>query len=119
MTQKLLLFGVLVLSVASWAWAADETWAGKISDSKCGASHGSTEHDGKKMSDRQCTAACVKGGAKYVFVSGEGKVYDVDNQDFAGLPVHAGHSVNLTGTKTGDSIHVSKIEMTGGKMDGK
>jgi hypothetical protein len=117
MTQKLLLFAVLVLSVASWALGADQTWAGKISDSKCGASHGSTEHDGKKMSDRQCTAACVKGGAKYVFVNGDGKIYNLDNQDFAGLPVHAGHSVNLTGAMTGDTIHVSKIEMPGGKMN--
>ena len=116
MIRKALFFSVLVLSLASMAFAADQTWAGKISDSKCGASHSSMEHDGKKMSDRQCTAACIKGGAKYVFVSSEGKVYDVDNQDFAGLPVHAGHSVNLTGAMTGDTIHVSKIEMTGGKM---
>jgi hypothetical protein len=117
MTQRLLLFGVLVLSLASWALAADQTWSGKISDSKCGATHSSTEHDGKKMSERQCTAACVKGGAKYVFAGDDGKIYNVDNQDFAGLPVHAGHSVKLTGEKTGDTIHVSKIEMAGGKMN--
>src|ERR1022692_757239 len=110
------LCGVLVLGGASMAFAADQTWSGKISDSKCGATHSSMEHDGKKMSDRQCTAACVKGGAKYVFVS-DGKVYNLDNQDFADLPVHAGHSVKLTGEMTGDTIRVSKIEMSGGKMN--
>ena len=116
MIRKALFCGVLVFSLASLAFAADKTWSGTISDSKCGAMHSSTdEHGGKKMSDRQCTAACVKGGAKYVFVS-DGKVYNVDNQDFAGLPVHAGHSVKLTGEMTGDTIRVSKIDMPAGKM---
>jgi hypothetical protein len=108
--------GVLVLGGSSMAFAADQTWSGTISDSKCGATHSSMEHDGKKMTDRQCTAACVKGGAKYVFVS-DGKVYNVDNQSFAGLPVHAGHSVKLTGEMTGDTIKVSKIAMPASKMD--
>ena len=58
---------------------------------------------------------CVKGGAEYVFVI-DGKLYSVDNQDFAGLPVHAGHSVRLTGEMTGDTIKVSKIEMPASKM---
>ena len=102
--------GVFLLGGASMAFAADQTWSGKISDSKCGATHSSTEHDGKKLSDRECTAACIKGGAKYVFVS-KGKVYNLDNQDFADLPVHAGHTVKLTGEMTGDTIKVSKIEM--------
>ena len=114
MMRKALFCGVLVLSLASWAFAADQTWTGKISDSKCGATHSSMEHDGKKLSDRECTAACIKGGAKYVFVS-KGKVYNVDNQDFADLPVHAGHSVRLTGEMTGDAIKVSKIEMPASK----
>ncbi len=114
MTRKAFFLGVLVLSLSSMAFAADQTWTGKISDSKCGATHNTSEHDGKKMTERQCTAACIKGGAKYVFVS-DGKVYNVDNQDFAGLPVHAGHSVKLTGEMTGDTIKVSKIEMSGSK----
>src|ERR1700693_4090562 len=41
--------------------AADQTWTGKISDSMCGAKHNtSAEHGGKKMSDRDCTLACVR-----------------------------------------------------------
>lgn len=107
-----LLCAALVLAGSTTAFAADQTWSGKISDDKCGATHSSDEHGGKKMTERQCTQACIKGGAKYVFVS-DGKVYNVDNQDFAGLAVHAGHNVKLTGEMTGDTIKVSKIEMPG------
>jgi hypothetical protein len=103
------------LFVTTFALAADQTWTGKISDSSCGRSHKSAiEHAGKKMSDHDCTIACVKGGGKYVFVAGS-KIYNIDNQDFAGLEEHAAHSVALTGEMTGDTIHVSKIEMKGEK----
>ena len=98
-------------------FAADQTWIGKISDSMCGASHKSaTEHAGKKMSDRECTLACVKEHqAKYVFVH-NGKVLNIANQDVAGLDEHAGHTVKLTGAQDGDTITVSKIEMSGHMM---
>jgi hydrogenase maturation factor len=92
--------------------AADQTWTGKISDSMCGASHKSvTEHGGKKMSDRDCTLACVKEHqAKYVFVH-NGKVLNIANQDAVGLEEHAGHTVRLTGEMKDDTITVSKIVM--------
>ena len=97
-------------------FAADQPWTGQISDSMCGAKHNTTaEHGGKKMSDRDCTLACVKEhNAKYVFVS-DGKVYNVGNQDFAALQEHAGHTVRLTGEMSGDTITVSKIAMPGKK----
>ena len=93
------------------ASAADQTWTGKISDSMCGAKHKKmTEHRTTKMADRDCTMACVKEGGKYVFVL-KGKVYKIDNQDFAGLQEHAGHVVRMTGEMTGDTIKVSNIGM--------
>ncbi len=93
------------------ASAADQTWTGKISDSMCGAMHKKmAEHGTTKMSDRECTMACVKGGGKYVFVS-SGKVYKIDNQDLAALQEHAGHTVRMTGAMTGDTIKVSSIVM--------
>ena len=100
-----------VLGVMS-ASAAEKTWTGKISDSMCGAKHNTAaEHAGKKMSERDCTVACVKDhNAKYVFVTG-GKVYNVGNQDFGDLQAHAGHTVKLTGEMSGDTITVSKIAM--------
>jgi hypothetical protein len=102
-------FTAAVLFSAATTFAADQTWTGKISDSKCGANHMAGEH-GKKMTDRACTAACVKDGAKYVFVS-NGKVYNISNQDNPALAAHAGHSVRLTGEMSGDTIKVSKIAM--------
>ena len=103
---RIVMTGVFLTAMASAA-----TWTGKISDSMCGAHHKTTaEHGTAKMSDRDCTQACVKNDGKYVFVS-KGKVYKIDNQDYAGLTEHAGHTVKLTGDMTGDTIKVSNIEM--------
>jgi len=69
--KRLCCVGLLV-GLRAFAQAAEKTWTGKISDSMCGASHAKMmgEHTGAKMTDRECTLACVKGGGKYVFVSG-------------------------------------------------
>lgn len=93
--KQLMVVATMVLVGASGAFAADQTWTGKISDSKCGAKHAAGEHR-QKMTDRACTEACVKGGPKYVFAS-KGKVYQIANQDDADLAMHAGHTVKLTG----------------------
>jgi len=102
--------GLIFMLTALTSMAAEKTWTGKISDNKCGASHKAMEHGGKKVSDHDCTVACVKGGAKYVFVS-KGKVFDIENQDLAGLEDHAGHSVKLTGELQADkkTIKASKV----------
>ena len=65
----------LVLSLLSvlGVLAADQTWTGAISDKMCGPNHKSM---GAKMTDRECTQACAKGGAPYVLVS-DGKVYQL------------------------------------------
>lgn len=99
--------------LAAMSAAAEQTWTGKISDSMCGATHDSAaEHAGKKMSDRECALACVKGhNAKYVFVS-DGKVYNIANQDLAALQLQAGNTVKLTGDVKGDTITASKISMS-------
>src|SRR5579871_6667679 len=109
--QGLCCLGLLV-GLTSLTSAADKTWTGQISDSMCGASHAKmiVGHTGAKMTNTDCTLACVKAGAKYVFVSG-GKVYDIANQDDADLMKHAGHTVRLTGEMKGNSITVSKIVM--------
>lgn len=105
-----------LLTACTVVFAAEQTWTGTISDSMCGASHAkmAAAHPGAKMTDRDCTLACVKNGGKYVFVTG-GKVYNLENQDFATLQEHAGHAVRLTGDMKGDTIVVSKIEMRGQK----
>jgi hypothetical protein len=111
--KRALCLAIGILFSAAVALAAEQTWSGKISDSMCGRSHKSAiEHSGKKLSDHDCVIACVKAGGKYVFVSGD-KIYNIANQDFAGLEEHAAHNVKLTGEMSGDTITVSKIEMSG------
>jgi len=118
--KRVLILVIGALFSAAFALAAEQTWSGKISDSDCGRSHKSAiEHAGKKMSDHDCVIACVKDhGAKYVFVSG-GKIYNISNQDYAGLEEHAAHDIKLTGEMTGDTIKVSKIEMAGKSSEKK
>jgi hypothetical protein len=94
--------------------AAEKTWNGLISDSMCKAKHATKGEHGMKMSEAECTKACVDKGAKYVFVTG-GKTYQIANQDFAGLKDHAGHRVALTGEMKGNEITVAKIEMPAAK----
>jgi hypothetical protein len=107
MKSSIIVAPILTLSLTG-VFAAEQTWTGAISDKMCGASHTSM---GKKMTDRECTLACAKGGAPYVLVS-DGKVYQLTSHD-ADLRTHAGHSVHVTGELKGDTIRVSKIEMPG------
>ena len=93
-------------------WAARQQLTGEISDSMCGASHIGMGDMGKNA--RECTAACVKAGARYVLVS-KGTVYAVQNQDFAGLASSAGTTVKVAGDvgKDGKSITLSKLSRVG------
>ena len=113
--QTFFYVGVLLCGSMA-ALAADKTISGQITDTMCGASHQKMAHGGQKVSAHDCTLACVKNGAKYAVVSG-GKVYEVSNQDAAGLAEHAGHTVKVTGEVSADgkSITVSKIEMAAAK----
>ncbi len=97
-----------VLASGSVAAQTSQTWTGKISDSMCKDKHPAGEHEGKKMTDADCTSVCVKKGAKYVFVSG-GKVYQLENQSSKTIASHAGQEVELTGAIKGDTITAAKI----------
>jgi len=109
--KRLLMIATITLFAASGAFAANRTLTGRISDSMCGLSHkGMIEHGGAKMTDAQCTEACVKAGAKYVFTSG-GKVYTLANQDDKDLATNVGKTVRLAGAVRGTTITVSKITM--------
>ena len=104
-----------ILFGAAFGYGAGQTWTGTISDDMCGASHKSSiEHSDKKISEADCVKECVKGGSRYVFVS-KGKVYDIANQDYAGLEANAGETVKLTGEMKGDAITVSAIAAAGKK----
>ena len=83
--KTLFSFGLLFVIAVAALFAADQTWTGSISDSMCGASRKSAAEDGgKPVSARDGTLACVRNGAKFVFVR-SGRVYNIDNQDHSGL----------------------------------
>jgi hypothetical protein len=100
--------GVVVSVSIAARTPPEQSWTGKISDSNCKAKHAAAEHDGKKMTDAECTSVCVKKGAKYVFVS-DGKVYQLANQHSKTIASHAGQEVLLTGEMKGDTITATKI----------
>ncbi len=99
----LLLAFALILLVASVSFAADTTVNGWISDSKCGAK-------GANASAEACTKKCIGAGASPVVVTDKDqKVLEVENPD--SLKDHYGHHVAVTGTITGDKIHVDSVKM--------
>ncbi len=100
MSIKVTISALTLLVLACLAWGADTSWTGVISDSHCGLQH-STASD----QAASCVAQCVKGGSKYVLVSG-GKLYQLDPQDKI-KPELAGRAVKITGTLSGDTITVS------------
>ena len=106
--KRILLTAVAALLCSGAAFAADQTWTGTISDSMCGATHKAMLEHNKNLTDRSCTEACVKGGAKYVFASGD-KVYTLENQKDAALAQYAGEKVTVTGELQGNSIRATKI----------
>lgn len=115
MMKQISMIGLGLITVVGLATAANQTLTGKISDSNCGMSHNTAQHaSSMKMSDHDCTLACIKNGAKYVFVT-NGKVYQIENQDFSSLPEYAGENVRLTGDMNGNTIKVTSIEASARK----
>ncbi|HUK34277.1 MAG TPA: hypothetical protein VLV86_10220 [Vicinamibacterales bacterium] len=107
---------IIVITTSGSAAAETQTWIGRISDSKCGRSHASMIGREKRLTDRGCTERCIEAGAKYVFVVDDA-VYQIANQNAKGLTSHAGRTVALTGTLTGDTMTVSTIKRAGKKLE--
>lgn len=93
------------------AFAAEQTVTGVITDSMCKSNHAMMQKGATKMSDHDCTVACVKlMGQKYVVAAGD-KVFQIENQNFAGLEKNAGTTVKVTGQVSADgkSMTVTKL----------
>jgi hypothetical protein len=105
----LVVVGALAAVPVAITAQAEQTWKGAISDSNCNGKHPAGEHDGKKMTDADCTGVCIKKGAKYVFVS-DGKVFQLANQSSKQIAAHAGQQVELTGTIKGDTITAKQLK---------
>ena len=111
--MKKLLFATAFVGLSP-LFAADQIVTGVISDSMCAMNHGKMQKGDHKMSDHDCTVACVKMmGQKYVLAAGD-KVYQITNQNFADLEKNAGANVQATGQVSADgkSITVTKISVT-------
>ena len=90
---------------AAKAAPTEKTYYGDISDSMCGATHKMTG------GPAECTKACLKNGAKYVFVR-QAKVWEISNQDFADLANLAGEHARLKGTRSADGKSITIAELT-------
>ncbi len=108
MTKRVLLIigliGLYVISMTALAAAKDMTWAGWISDSKCGAKGANADH-------AACAKKCIDAGEKPVLVTDKDqKVVGIDNPD--AVMDHLGHHVQVTGTMDANGmIHVDKLTM--------
>ena len=94
--KKLLFIGALAsMSVM----AAD--WTGYVVDKSC---------SGKKAmwGNEACAKSCIKRGDPAVFVTEDGKVYQIKNQDKV-MDV-AGKKVSLSGSMDGDTITVDSAK---------
>jgi hypothetical protein len=115
--MKRLLFVNVLAAGLSTAFAADQTVTGVLTDGMCKSNHAMMQKGANKMSDHDCTVACVKMmGLKYVLVNGD-KVYEIANQTFAGLEKSAGGTVKATGQVSADgkSITLTMLSSDGGK----
>ncbi|HEY6466129.1 MAG TPA: DUF5818 domain-containing protein [Candidatus Acidoferrales bacterium] len=87
--------------------ATSRSFTGEIMDSNC-AKAGA--HNDKMGTAKECTLACVKGGAKFVLYNPSTKaIYQLDDQSKP--EAFAGQKVKVTGTYDRDSktIHVADI----------
>ena len=86
-----------VFSISAFA----EDFTGYVVDSNCAAK--------KAMwTNEACVAKCMKGGAKAVFVTEEGKIYAITEQDK--VKDVGGKKVSITGKMTGDTISVDSVK---------
>jgi hypothetical protein len=86
---------------------AQQTFTGRLSDSKCGASH---QSKAATDSDRQCLLACITALEKYVLVDRDNRVIPIANQDAMGLPLYAGRPVRIGGDMRDGAVFVAKVE---------
>lgn len=79
----------------------EQTFAGMITDSQCGARH--DQSSGKRPAE--CVRMCVRNGSKYMLVNGDQKNILEGNEVV--LDRLAGMRATITGTLSGNTIKVS------------
>ena len=92
------LLSVFALAAIS-AMAAD--WTGYIIDKNCASK--------KEMwGNEACAQSCIKRGAPAVFVTEDGKVYQVDQNKVKDV---AGKKVTISGKMKGDKITIDNLKV--------
>ena len=95
MKKLLVVFGFAAIS----AMAAD--WTGYVIDKNCASK--------KEMwGNEACAQSCIKKGAAAVFVTEDGKIFQVANQDK--VKESAGKKVTISGKMAGDTITVDSVK---------
>jgi len=84
--------------------AKSKTISGWITDEKCASAKGT------EASHVDCAKKCIGSGVPAVFVTDKNKtILKIDNQD--AVKGHEGHHVKVTGTVTGDTLHIDSVAM--------
>lgn len=97
----------LVLGSSFCLGAFADDISGYISDAHCGAKHNAVSDANTK-----CINGCLKSGGDPVLVS-DGKVMKFDADSKAEAVKHAGESVKIDGTVTGDTVKINSIKAAG------
>ncbi len=95
---------ILTLCLSSvFAFGADQTLNGWVSDSKCGVKGANEAH-------AQCAKGCISKGEKPVLVTDKDqKVVAIENPD--ALSSHAGEHVQVSGKMTDSgTLHVASVK---------
>lgn len=110
--MKRLFFATIMAAGLTTAFAAEQTVTGVVTDSMCKSNHAMMQKGANKLSDHDCTVACVKMmGQKYVLAAGD-KVYQIENQNFAALEKNAGSTVKATGQVSADGKSIMLTKLT-------
>lgn len=94
---------ILIVGLLSAVPALAADWTGYIIDKNCASKK-------EMQGDVNCAQTCIKKGAPAVFVTDDGKIYSISNQDKV-IP-SAGKKVTLTGKMKGEVITVATIKET-------
>ena len=97
-----------LISIGSPGAVAGE-FSGYIVDEACAARPA-------MKGNEACARKCMKGGSPAVLLTGEAKVYKLDDQ--AKVAEHAGHKVKISGELSGDTIKVENIKIDSGCLPG-
>jgi len=107
LSQAALVAGAAIASVVWLVRPVPIAAVGIIGDSQCGEKH---RYAAAAGDNGRCTLNCVARGAEFVLVA-DNEVYTIRNQDFPELAAFADARVAISGTRGGQAITISRIDL--------